>query len=124
MTRYWLEFLLLVMYCVGARMYYLFILMMRYMAQVQRWQDVEMTEKQYNIFAVCMALIWPVAASLMLLTPDWREPVPMFKCAGCHKVMPKADAYFFDAHQPGCDWASMIPLTGRTGFRPKEPSDG
>lgn len=40
-----------------------------------------------------------------------------WKCPGCGYVMKKENAYYFDAHAPDCGWASMIPLSGRSGYR-------
>lgn len=73
MTRYWLEFLALVIYCTGARTYYLFLGLMRHTAQIYRWKDVDMDDKQFSIFCVFAALIWPLAATLMFITPDWTQ---------------------------------------------------
>lgn len=38
---------------------------------------------------------------------------PPWKCVGCGTWMEKKEAYFLSSHKEGCDWASMIGITGR-----------
>lgn len=41
-----------------------------------------------------------------------------WECPGCGNQMWKSDAFYFASHEPNCDWASMIPMSGRSGIRP------
>ena len=38
-----------------------------------------------------------------------------WRCPGCRKRMLRRVAWTIAEHETGCDWASMIPITGRPG---------
>lgn len=47
-----------------------------------------------------------------------RDPAQQelfWKCVGCGKLLTKKEWWIVANHEPTCDWASMIPITGRTG---------
>lgn len=47
-----------------------------------------------------------------------RDPAQQelfWKCVGCGKLLTKKEWWIIANHEPTCDWALMIPITGRTG---------
>lgn len=47
--------------------------------------------------------------------PDPAQQNMFWKCVDCGRLLSKEEWYVVKKHAPGCGWASMIPITGRSG---------
>lgn len=51
----------------------------------------------------------------------YLEETRKWTCPGCGHTMRALDAWYFRSHAANCDWTSLIPLSGHSGYRPGEP---